>query len=235
MCESGARENKNKLRSHSSRGGRSIWTGATITPLFPHHFNPGVLPLWVLCVFSHLIPKHVACRDPNRQQVLMRDTQRDGRGGIDRWWWRAGERNCSAFCEALLASCHGGDVTAFFSLYLSLSPFLTLSSAFDVRSKAAVILFPTSPPPPSRFSLSLCQERGRAGRWRVMFLFWDESVVWSGGIFEDRPKGKKASVTYTTQSHDVSYIFWNVIFWIYITAQLCIGSFSDLKSVHLLY
>lgn len=43
----------------------------------------------------------------------------------------------------------------FLPLSLSLSPFLTLSSAFDVRSKAAVILFPTSRAPPSRFSLSL--------------------------------------------------------------------------------
>lgn len=71
--------------------------------------------------------------DPNRRQVLMRDTERE------RWIDRRGERNCSA----LPASCHGRDGTAFFPFPPLSSPlFLTLSPAFDVRSKAAVIFSP---------------------------------------------------------------------------------------------
>lgn len=81
--------------------------------------------------------------DPNRQQVLMRDTERE------RWIDRRGERNCSA----LPASCHGRDGTAFF-------PFPPLSFSLSHRHLMSDLKLLSSFPP----FLSVRREGARVGR-----------------------------------------------------------------------
>lgn len=183
VYESGERE-QGKARSRHSRGGRSIWTTTTITPYSPTTLIP--YPLGSSCVFI-FHPKCVAHRDPNLRQVLMRERERGG-GHKDEETDRLngkekeGQRNCLAFARLFQQA-----VTA------EMQPppfFFSLSLVFDVRSKAAVTPHhhhhhSPSPPP-------LCQEGRSAGRQSVMLLFWDESAVWCGGIFEGRPKGKSA-------------------------------------------
>lgn len=183
QCVNPARESK--ARSRRSRGGRSIWTTTTITPHSLTTLIPAFYPLGSSCVFiSH--PKCVARRDPNRRQVLMREREREEnikmKRRIDRMVKREKDREIARHLPG-------------FSSKLSqqrCNPppplFLTLAPVFDVRSKAAVTPHhhhSPSPPP-------LCQEGRSAGRQSVMLLFWDESAVWCGGIFEGRPKGKSA-------------------------------------------
>lgn len=81
--------------------------------------------------------------DPNRRQVLMRDTERE------RWIDRRGERNCSA----LPASCHGRDGTAFF-------PFPPLPFSLSHRHLMSDLKLLSSFPP----FLSVRREGARVGR-----------------------------------------------------------------------
>lgn len=112
-----------------------------------HHHSlatliPAFYPSGSPCVFtSH--PKRVARPDPNRRQVLMRDTERE------RWIDRRGERNCST----LPASCHGRDGTAFF-------PFPPLSFSLSHRHLMSDLKLLSSFPP----FLSVRREGARVGR-----------------------------------------------------------------------